>query len=52
MNMRSTIENAWEDRSLLQDKNTILAIEHVIEELDKGIIRVAEPNENGEWITN
>jgi 2,3,4,5-tetrahydropyridine-2-carboxylate N-succinyltransferase len=50
--MRSTIENAWEDRSLLQDKNTILAIEHVIEELDKGIIRVAEPNENGEWITN
>ena len=50
--MRSTIENAWEDRNLLQDQKTILAIEHVIEELDKGIIRVAEPNENGVWTTN
>lgn len=50
--MRSTIENAWEDRNLLQDQKTILAIEHVIDELDKGIIRVAEPNENGVWTTN
>jgi 2,3,4,5-tetrahydropyridine-2-carboxylate N-succinyltransferase len=50
--MRSIIENAWENRSLLNENQTIQAIEHVIEELDKGIIRVAEPNENGDWITN
>ena len=50
--MRSIIENAWENRSLLNEKQTIEAIEHVIEELDKGIIRVAEPNENGDWTTN
>ena len=50
--MRSIIENAWENRSLLADKITIEAIEHVIEELDKGIIRVAEPTDTGEWITN
>lgn len=50
--MRSIIEKAWEDRSLLSDKTTIEAIEHVIEDLDKGIIRVAEPTDAGEWITN
>ena len=50
--MRSIIENAWENRTLLSEKTTIEAIEHVIEELDKGIIRVAEPTDSGEWITN
>ena len=50
--MRSIIEKAWEDRSLLADKTTIEAIEHVIEELDKGIIRVAEQSDSGEWTTN
>jgi 2,3,4,5-tetrahydropyridine-2-carboxylate N-succinyltransferase len=50
--MRSYIENAWENRELLQDKETIEAIEHVIEELDLGLIRVAEPSSNNEWIVN
>ncbi len=50
--MRSTIEAAWENRELLKEKSTIEAIEHVIEDLDKGLLRVAEPNENGEWIVN
>ena len=50
--MRSIIESAWENRSLLADKSTIQAIEHVIEELDKGIIRVAEQSDSGEWTTN
>ena len=50
--MRSIIESAWEDRSLLTSPVTIEAINHVIEEIDKGIIRVAEPTENGEWIVN
>ncbi len=50
--MRSIIEAAWENRELLKENQTIEAINHVIEELDKGIIRVAEPSDTGEWIVN
>jgi 2,3,4,5-tetrahydropyridine-2-carboxylate N-succinyltransferase len=50
--MRSTIENAWENRELLQLQETKDVIAHVIEDIDKGILRVAEPNEDGEWIVN
>lgn len=50
--MKSIIEKAWEDRSLLANKETVDAINHVIEELDKGILRVAEPDLNGNWIVN
>lgn len=50
--MRSIIEAAWENRELLNNPETIQAIEHVIEEIDKGLIRVAEPLENGEWVVN
>src|SRR5690554_6943057 len=52
--MREIIEKAWENRTLLKEKGTVQAIESVIEQLDKGILRVAEPTENGwqvnEWI--
>jgi 2,3,4,5-tetrahydropyridine-2-carboxylate N-succinyltransferase len=52
--MKEIIEKAWEDRSLLQDAQVISAIETVIEGLDKGKYRVAEPTDNGwqvnEWI--
>ncbi|MBP6458695.1 MAG: 2,3,4,5-tetrahydropyridine-2,6-dicarboxylate N-succinyltransferase [Crocinitomicaceae bacterium] len=50
--MRSIIENAWENRDLLNDVETIKAIEHVIEELDKGILRVAEQDVTGNWTVN
>jgi 2,3,4,5-tetrahydropyridine-2-carboxylate N-succinyltransferase len=50
--MKSIIEKAWEDRSLLANNETVDAINHVIEELDKGILRVAEPDLNGNWIVN
>jgi 2,3,4,5-tetrahydropyridine-2-carboxylate N-succinyltransferase len=50
--MRSIIEAAWENRELLKESETIQAINHVIEELDKGIIRVAEPSDTGDWIVN
>jgi 2,3,4,5-tetrahydropyridine-2-carboxylate N-succinyltransferase len=46
------IEKAWEDRSLLQSAETVSAIEQVIEEMDKGRLRVAEPLENGDWQVN
>jgi 2,3,4,5-tetrahydropyridine-2-carboxylate N-succinyltransferase len=51
MNLQTTIENAWQDRSLLQDINTQEAIRAVLEELDKGRIRVAEP-EGDSWKVN
>ena len=50
--MRQLIEAAWDNRALLQEKETIQAIETVIEDLDKGRLRVSEPGENGEWIVN
>jgi 2,3,4,5-tetrahydropyridine-2,6-dicarboxylate N-succinyltransferase len=50
--MQDIIEKAWDDRSLLKDSGVIKTIETVIEELDKGRIRVAEPLSNGEWQVN
>jgi 2,3,4,5-tetrahydropyridine-2-carboxylate N-succinyltransferase len=52
IHMRSIIEEAWENRELLKDRKTVEAIEHVIEEIDKGRLRVAEPDDNGNWIVN
>lgn len=49
--MKEIIEKAWEDRSLLKDEETVNAIEAVIEGLDKGDLRVAEPI-NGGWQVN
>ena len=45
------IEAAWEDRSLLSQTETRTAIESVIEALDSGALRVAEPSDNG-WQVN
>ncbi len=50
--MRSVIEAAWENRELLKETATRQAIEHVIEEIDKGILRVAEPKDDGTWQVN
>ncbi|QED37438.1 2,3,4,5-tetrahydropyridine-2,6-dicarboxylate N-succinyltransferase [Antarcticibacterium arcticum] len=53
-NLQNIIEQAWEDRSLLSESNTIDAIRRVILLLDEGRLRVAEPVENGwkvnEWV--
>jgi 2,3,4,5-tetrahydropyridine-2-carboxylate N-succinyltransferase len=52
--LQQKIENAWNDRSLLQNAETVSAIEEVIEKLDKGELRVAEPDALGwrvnEWV--
>lgn len=50
--MKSIIEAAWDNRNLLQDKETIEAINSVIESLDKGQLRVAEPKSDGSWHIN
>ena len=49
--IKEIIEKAWDDRSLLSEKSTLDAIEAVVAQLDKGILRVAEPTEDG-WIVN
>ncbi|WP_053405409.1 2,3,4,5-tetrahydropyridine-2,6-dicarboxylate N-succinyltransferase [Persicobacter sp. CCB-QB2] len=41
--LKSIINKAWDDRSLLEDPKTVEAVETVIEMLDKGELRTAEP---------
>ena len=52
--LRATIENAWENRELLQNADTQEAIRAVVSALDSGELRVAEPTEDGwqvnEWV--
>lgn len=51
---QSLILQAWEDREQLKNRETINAIEYVIEELDKGRLRVAQPSGDNwqvnEWV--
>ena len=49
--LQETIEKAWDDRSLLKDENTTAAIREVIDLLDKGTLRVAEPK-GEDWQVN
>lgn len=53
-NLKDIIENCWKDRSLLKDSDTQKAIEEVIDLLDKGELRTAEPTKKGwkvnEWV--
>lgn len=49
--IQTIIEQAWDNRSLLQEEKTINAIREVIELLDNGRLRVAEPV-NGGWQVN
>lgn len=50
--MQTIIENAWTNRELLKDNSTQKTIESVIEQLDKGFLRVAEPKQDGTWQVN
>ena len=49
--MKEIIEKAWLNRELLKDQSTVKVIEEVIEGIDKGRIRVAEP-QGDDWIVN
>lgn len=54
MDLQPIIERAWENRELLKDAETQTAIRSVVEQLDKGTLRVAQPVANGwhvnEWV--
>jgi 2,3,4,5-tetrahydropyridine-2,6-dicarboxylate N-succinyltransferase len=47
-----TIEQAWDNRSLIEKAEIQETIKQVIELLDKGKIRVAEPSDDGKWKVN
>jgi len=49
---KQLIEQAWDNRELLKDLSVQKTIEEVIEQLDKGKLRVAEPLSNGLWQVN
>ena len=50
--IQTTIENTWNDRDLLKTDSSQGAIREVIELLDKGKLRVAEPTSDGDWKVN
>jgi 2,3,4,5-tetrahydropyridine-2,6-dicarboxylate N-succinyltransferase len=52
MTMQTIIEAAWQNRDLLKDKTTLNTINEVIDQLDKGLLRVAEPTSDGNWRVN
>ena len=51
MKEKVQIEAAWDNRELTKDPEVIKAVENVIEALNEGIIRVAEPN-GDTWLVN
>lgn len=48
---KEIIENAWDNRELLNDSHVQSAIQEVINSLDTGQLRVASPSEEG-WVVN
>lgn len=54
MKLRESVEQAWQNREMLSYLGVVNDIKNVIEEVDKGRLRVAEPTENGwqvnEWV--
>ncbi len=51
MEFKEIIEKAWDNRELLKEKEVEIAIKTVVDELDSGTRRVAEP-QDGEWVVN
>jgi 2,3,4,5-tetrahydropyridine-2,6-dicarboxylate N-succinyltransferase len=51
MQLKTLIEATWADRGLLKEETYQLGVKAVMEEVDKGRLRVASPTENG-WVVN
>ena len=50
--MQAIIEAAWNNRELLKEKHTLNAIHEIIDQLDNGTLRVAQPLADGNWQVN
>jgi 2,3,4,5-tetrahydropyridine-2-carboxylate N-succinyltransferase len=51
MSLQVQIQEVWNNRELLKDSKYTDAVKAVIEEVDKGQLRVASPTDNG-WVVN
>lgn len=51
MELKNIVEHAWDDRDLLQHQKTVKAIEKTVALLDRGELRIAEPEGEG-WKIN
>ena len=49
---QTIIETAWENRELLNEQATQDCIKNIIEEIDKGRVRTAEPTTDGWQVNN
>ena len=49
--LKDLILSAWEDRTLLKETAVQSAIRSIIERLDKGVLRIAEP-QGDDWIVH
>ena len=49
--LKALIQEAWGNRELLKEVTYTEAVRTIIEEVDKGRLRVASP-ENGPWVVN
>nr|WP_293841876.1 2,3,4,5-tetrahydropyridine-2,6-dicarboxylate N-succinyltransferase [uncultured Arsenicibacter sp.] len=54
MSLQESIEQIWSNRELLQDPSAKENILSVIDQLDKGTLRVAQPSgqQTGDWLVN
>ena len=50
--LKGLIEKVWEDHTLLRNLETQAAVNEVVELLDKGELRTAEPDGEGGWKVN
>ena len=51
IHLQKTINEAWENRELLKEASTEAAIREIIQLIDTGQLRCAEPTDNG-WVVN
>ena len=51
MNLRKTVEEAWDNRELLKKQEVREVIFELVDQLDRGVIRVAEKIDN-QWMVN
>ena len=51
-NLKRLIDDAWYNRDMLSEASVIDAISQVMDSLDKGELRCAEPDGNGGWKVN
>lgn len=51
MNLRNIIEEAWENRELLKKQEVREVICEVVDQLDRGVLRVAQKEDN-KWLVN